>query len=70
MSEQSFVKTAIDPVSKKNWLEREFAYSLTIGGRSVSIRVTLWAVITVLVVLVLAAIAIGFLCCHWRNIKK
>lgn len=70
MSEQSFVKTAIDPLSKKNWLEREFEYSMKIGGKSVSIRVTLWAVITVLVVFVLAAFAVGFLCCHWRNIKK
>lgn len=70
MSEQNFVKTAIDPVSKANWLEREFEYSISIGGKSIGVKVTLWAVIAVILVLVMAGVAIGLICMHLRHVKR
>ena len=70
MSEQNFVKTAIDPVHKTNWLEREFEYEISIGGKSIGVKVTLWAVIAVVLVLVLAGVGICLICMHLKNVKR
>jgi hypothetical protein len=64
IGQQNFVKNAVNPISKKFWLNKE----LTLGKSN--IKIAIWAVIALGIVIIISAIATYIICVQWKRTKQ